>query len=394
MSVWRRIIACVLSYALVVSGCGCSAPSPSNGNDSSSKPQTNEASQNSVAHSPSEDGEPTFTGLDDEALHQYVQDDVYAQLEEELGDDYKVESVQAVYVSKEYLQELSYNSQENIYFGYSLSDLENHFEGSKYVFTLGDDGQTVVTEFQGTNDGTFAEVTKNVAIGGGVILVCVTVSAATGGVAPVVSTVFAASATNAATFAASSAVIGAATGAIVTGIETGNPEEALRQAALKGSEGFKCGAIGGAIAGGLAKAGSLYYENSLTDIPTPRQAEIEAESKYSGRAQVSFFKGSETSSSTLGASRPDIIRNVDGHPEAIEVKCYDLSSPQSFNELKHVLRNQVSQRMENLPPGSTQRIVLNVRGRGYSQKFIKDVVNKLRATLDPIYPGIPIDVMV
>lgn len=394
MSIWRRILVCVLSCDLVVSGCGCSTPSSSNENGNSTEPQTNEVAQDTTGDSSSEEDEPTFTGLDDQALHQYVQDDVYAQLEGKLGDDYKVESVQAIYVSKEYLQELSYNSQENIYFGYSLSDLESHFEGSKYVLTLGDDGQTVVTEFQGTSDDTFAEVTKNVAIGGGVILVCVTVSAATGGVAPVVSAVFAASATSATTFAASSAVIGATTGAIVTGIETGNPEEALKQATLKGSEGFKCGAISGAIAGGLAKAGTLYYENSLTDIPTPRQAEIEAESKYSGRAQVSFFKGSETSSSTLGASRPDIIRDVDGHLESIEVKCYDLSSPQSFNELKHVLRNQVSQRMENLPAGSTQRIVLNVRGRGYSQKFIKEAVSKLSATLDPIYPGIPIDVMV
>ena len=43
------------------------------------------------------------------------------------------------------------------------------------MFTLGDDGDTIVTAFEAYDD-TYEKVIKNVAIGTGVILICVTVS--------------------------------------------------------------------------------------------------------------------------------------------------------------------------------------------------------------------------
>lgn len=52
--------------------------------------------------------------------------------------DYFVENVQAVYISQEYLDELAFNSQENVYFGYTLSELNAQFQGEKYIFTLGE----------------------------------------------------------------------------------------------------------------------------------------------------------------------------------------------------------------------------------------------------------------
>ena len=48
--------------------------------------------------------------------------------------DYLVSDVSAVYVSKEYLEELDYNSQSNIYFGYTLDELDAQFQGKRYVF--------------------------------------------------------------------------------------------------------------------------------------------------------------------------------------------------------------------------------------------------------------------
>ncbi|MCR4938972.1 MAG: hypothetical protein K5930_02535, partial [Treponemataceae bacterium] len=54
---------------------------------------------------------PDFYGMNDENLLQYVKDKVYADLENDFSDDdYKVEGVQAVYVSKDFLEELEYNS--------------------------------------------------------------------------------------------------------------------------------------------------------------------------------------------------------------------------------------------------------------------------------------------
>ena len=125
----------------------------------------------------------------------YLEDSIYSELVTALNsEDYFVENVNAIYISKEYLEEVAYNSQENIYFGYTLSELDSYFQGTRYVFTLGDDGQTVVTEFQKYDD-TYDQMLKNVAIGTGVILVCVTVSIVTYGAgAPAVSMIFAASA--------------------------------------------------------------------------------------------------------------------------------------------------------------------------------------------------------
>ncbi len=72
---------------------------------------------------------PAFTGLDDEALLSYMEDDIYYQLLQEIDtDQYYIQSVDAVYVSKEYLQERAYNSQSNVFFGYTLAEAD-HFIG-------------------------------------------------------------------------------------------------------------------------------------------------------------------------------------------------------------------------------------------------------------------------
>lgn len=99
---------------------------------------------------------------------------------------------------------------------------------------------------------------KNVAIGTGVILVCVTVSAVSAGAgAPAVSVIFAASAKTGALMALTSGGFGAISAGIVRGIQTGDFNEAMEAAALAGSEGFKWGAISGAISGGTQEAFAL-----------------------------------------------------------------------------------------------------------------------------------------
>ena len=123
-----------------------------------------------------------FSDLSDENLLQYVEDEVYAGITEQLAsEDYIVESVDAIYISKEYLEEAEYNSQKNRYFGYTLSELDAQYDGMRYVFTLGDDGQTTTKTFEKYDD-TYEQVMKNVAIGTGIILVCATVSVASAGV--------------------------------------------------------------------------------------------------------------------------------------------------------------------------------------------------------------------
>lgn len=194
-------------------------------------------------------------GLNDPALPRYLEDSLYASLVSTLNSEaYFVENIEAVYISQDYLDELAYNSQANIFFGYTLAELEEEFQESKFIFTLGEDGTTVVEPFQDYDD-TYDKVLKNVAIGSGVILICVTVSIVTAGMgAPAISLIFAASAKTGAIMAASGAAMGAASAGIVTGLQTKDMDAALKATALAGSEGFKWGAISGVVAGGVSEA--------------------------------------------------------------------------------------------------------------------------------------------
>ena len=236
----KRLICIILVFAMLLSGCAVQ-PQKNNESDISTIKQIEEMK---------------FDSLDDEQLHEYIEDLIYSETVNSLNSsEYFVENVSTVYISKEYLDEISYNSQENIYFGYTLSQLDELFQGTRYVFTLDNTGQTTVQELQEIKDETSKEFIKDVAIGAGVILICVTVSIVTYGAgAPAVSLIFAASAKTATTMALSSAAFGGVAAGVVKGIETGDVDEALKAAALASAEGFKWGAISGAIVGGSSEA--------------------------------------------------------------------------------------------------------------------------------------------
>lgn len=221
-----------------------------------------------------------FSGMNDSNLLRYTEDVIYQNLVTSLdSEEYFVENVSAIYISQEYIDELEYNSQANIYFGYTLQELSEQFQGKKYVFTLGDDGTTIVTEFEDYDD-TYDRALKNVAIGTGVILVCVTVSVVSGGLgAPAVSMIFAASAKTGTIMALSGGSIGGISAGIVTGIQTGDMDEALKAAALAGSEGYKWGAFSGAVSGSIGQTIALKGA-TMNGLTMNQAAAIQRESKY------------------------------------------------------------------------------------------------------------------
>ena len=273
----KRIITAVLTVALVLSGLpGCGSTSqPASDNQAS-----NENASDAGEASSSTDAEPEFSSLSDPDLQRYIEDTTYEQVVEQIdSDQYFVENVQAVYVSQEYLDELAYNSKKNIYFGYNLDELEDQFQGTRYIFTLDEDGHTAVKAVD-DHDDTFNQVVRNVAIGDGVILVCVTISAVSAAAnAPTVSAIFAASATHAVRYGLEGAAIGAGAAVISTGMQTGDTDEILKAAALSGSEGFKMGAICGAIEGGVDEAGVL-RGLTLNGLTMDEAAVIQKEAKY------------------------------------------------------------------------------------------------------------------
>lgn len=259
----KRIISLLLCAAMMLTGCATVENAESQSTTVVSQVDISQASD-ATPESISEivewkDVDVQYDSLDDKLLLAHIEDLIYSETVRNLNSEqYFVENVSAVYISKEYLEEVAYNSQSNIYFGYTLAELNDLFQGTRYVFTLGEDGKTTVKELVEIQDTTNEEILKNVAIGTGVILICVTVSVVTGGAgAPAISAIFAASAKTGAIMAVSSAAIGGVSAGVVRGIETGDMNEALEAAALAGSEEFKWGAISGAISGGASQTIAL-----------------------------------------------------------------------------------------------------------------------------------------
>lgn len=404
----KRIISLLLALLLTLSGCTSKNPERSENEQGNTQSQIDEIVEISDDW---DDGIPSFTGLDDRNLQQFVEDQVYANLVDIFDDEnYIIENVQAVYVSKEYIEELAYNSKANIYFGFTEAELYEQFQGEKYIFTLGEDGTTIVKLAEAYDD-TYSKVIKNVAVGTGVILVCVTVSVATAGAGmPAVSLVFAASAKTAAEFAISGAVISSVTSGAITAYQTGGDMEAtIKSAALAGSNSFKWGAISGAVIGGVSELSAIKKTadtlGEATEVakngaeispsnPEWRNAELRALNEQGGYDQLTFLNGKQVEFGTAGGTRPDVVRNMIDHLEAVEVKYYDLSNKSCRTTLYKELRREIAARVQNLPAGSTQRIVLDVTGRGFKSddvykvaKYITDVV------LKDIYPNIPIDIV-
>lgn len=300
----KSIIALVLACAMILSGCARSISSSTNTEktDNYAVTETENITMKKQSDKHVTDCEetisetmplefkkivPEYDNLDDPNLLRYVEDNVYSQLVTELNDNkYFVENVSAVYVSNEYLEELEYNSRRNIYFGYTLEELDEQFQGTRYVFTLGENGETIVEPFEEYDD-IYQKVIKNVAIGTGVILVCVTVSVITSGAgAPAISMIFAASAKTGATFALSSGALSGVAATIVTGVQTHDMEQALKAGTLAGSESFKWGAITGTIEGGAtegvkyAKAITTLKGTTLKGLTTQQAAAMQMESGF------------------------------------------------------------------------------------------------------------------
>ena len=311
----RRVLTVILCMMLVLSGCSSAS--------AVSTPTTETAELSASAELSEieelEEVTPIFKRMDDPELLNYVKNNVYTNLVRTLdSDEYFVENVEAVYLSKEYIDELTYNSQQNCYFGYTLRELDQQFQGDRYIFTLDDNGKTTVIKVETAYDDSTEKVFKNVAIGSGVILLCVTVSVVSAGIgAPAVSMIFAAGAKSGTSFALSSAVLGSAAAAITTGYQTHDPEAAFKAGIVAGSEGFKWGAISGVVLGGGSEAIALHGA-TLNGLSMNEAAAIQKESGYpldvikqfKSVDEYNIYKDAGLKASQVG-SKSALIREID-----------------------------------------------------------------------------------
>ena len=339
---------------------------------------------------------PEYDSLNDPALLQYIADSVYANTELALGDDnYTIEDVSAIFVTKEYLEELEYYTRQNVYYGYTLEELDRRFDNERYYFTLGDNGQTVVKKIEkdGTGDAVI-DMVKDVVIGGGIIIVCVVISYVTQGTGTsktlqIIHAISTAAYKNGIAEALRRSFIETFSAIIAQSGEIDDVNELLQTAAPAAAEGFKYGAIFGSITG-MAKG---LFKHVASEIPSWSDSEKKAFEAYSNknnaREQVSFLDGKEVKPGTNHATRPDIVWYDNDHLEAIEVKNYDCES--NMNQLLVNLKRQVGDRVVHLPEGSTQKVILDFRNRGYTQSFAEDVKNTIQDYCMDVYPDLPVE---
>lgn len=164
-----------LCLALALQGCG--AP-PKTGNVANSA--TSQESAQPVASNNQKMSDADFVKKLEDSVYQLIVKDL-----DENGNrkDLQVQDVKAVYLSKEYLEQYTYNTKETKFFGTTLGELEKKFDKQKYVFDIDENGKTTCHAV-GDFDNTFDEVTQAALLGSGVILISVTIVCVTGG-APV-----------------------------------------------------------------------------------------------------------------------------------------------------------------------------------------------------------------
>ncbi len=305
---------------------------------------------------------------------------------------HKIEKVEAIYLSQEYIEELQYNSLANEYFGYSLRDLEKQFGEEKYVFTLNKDNKTTVRLFKNIEEDIFwRKVVKDIAIGSGVILVSATIAVASGGT---IGVIFAVAAKAGVYTAFSSALCSSVIAGTITGIQTKNFDKTVKSMTIAGAEGFKWGAIAGTVIGGISKAWSIKKAAATISTATRGKNAVDfAQQKYGGRTEVSYMNGREVPYGTPGSTRIDLVsKNDNGQLIASEVKSYtgDYTLPKILNDLKQSLIPAIKNRLERLPKNSIQQLILDIREKNYSKEILERLRSNIQNIVKDVYSNMPV----
>lgn len=145
-------------------------------------------------------------------------------------------------------------------------------------------------------------------------------------------------------------------------------------------------AIAGVVAGvtttkAIKATGKVPYgtENSsqaksVPKRPSWRESEIDAELDYQGyETQKSFLNGKEVPYGTKGSTRPELYK--DGH--SIEVKNYDVQTNSGRNNLVNNVSGQIKNRVDNLPLGTNQTILVDIGGQNITNDVLKEIRQRI-----------------
>ena len=134
-----------------------------------------------------------------------------------------------------------------------------------------------------------------------------------------------------------------------------------------GTIGDHKGAVSGAVESG-SKGGSA------TSRPTWRQSELDAATDFPGYAdQKSFINGKEVSYGTKGSVRPDYYK--EGF--SVDIKNYNIENASGRSNLARNIEKQYYQRIENLPNGTKQSVMIDIRGQSVSDEVLSELYDEI-----------------
>lgn len=139
------------------------------------------------------------------------------------------------------------------------------------------------------------------------------------------------------------------------------------------------GVVGGMTAGMAAyKLSGMVVNKTLQSNtmkrPSWRQSELDAEKRYSGYdTQKSFLNGKEVAYGTKGSSRPELFKT--GH--SVEVKNYNVQTNAGRSSLVRNICKQIRERVVNLPSGTKQTILVDVRGQSVNNSLLKSIRSEI-----------------
>lgn len=108
--------------------------------------------------------------------------------------------------------------------------------------------------------------------------------------------------------------------------------------------------------------------------PSWRQSEIDVKNDFPEyNAQKSFKDGKEVPYGEKGSSRPDLYQT--GH--SIEVKNYKITTSSGQSRLVNNVSKQVEKRLSDLPSGTKQSVIIDIRGQNVSDEILDGLYEKI-----------------
>lgn len=131
--------------------------------------------------------------------------------------------------------------------------------------------------------------------------------------------------------------------------------------------GETIGGFAGGFTGTKLKA-KIKAKGVDVERPSWRQSEIDATKDFPGyKEQRSFLNGKEVKYGTKDSVRPDLYKK--GH--SVDVKNYNIQKSSGRKNLARNIEKQYNQRIKNLPKGTKQSVLIDIRGQNISNADLK-----------------------